>query len=284
MADRKLGRAHLLIEYGVVAALIYEALSERVRNGRHIPGPAAVAVVVTACLGLLDEGIQAMLPSRVFDVRDIFFNAFAGFMVIAARLAIAPQRRPSWRVWFLWLMAASVGWGQGVYWGWYIPTEPKTLQAVPAVITAGYLGLVVGGCLIGALQWLVIRKHVAGALRWVAASIGAAAIVGVVIFGVGLFDEAAGWYAGVSVFGTAAGLLQWLVLRRQVPGAGWWILAGTVGWVVAMPLGDMAGPPGLGAAYGAITGTALVWLLRRKVTETPALKRPPAGKELHSNG
>ena len=39
--------------------------------------PVALTVAVTALLGTLDEGIQAMLPSRVFDVRDIFFNAFA---------------------------------------------------------------------------------------------------------------------------------------------------------------------------------------------------------------
>ena len=256
-------RTHL-IEYGIVAALIHQALLERVRNGRRVPAPAALTVAVTALLGTLDEIIQAMLPSRVFDVRDIFFNALAGFMVIAARLALAPQRRPGWRVWFLWLMAGAVGWGWGVYWGWFDGTEPKTLQSIPSVILAGYLGLAVGGFLIGVLQWLVLRRHVAPAGRWVLASLGAGAVTAVVVFGVGLIDAAAGWLAGVSMFGTVVGGLQWLVLRRQVPRAGWWVLASTAGWVVGMPLGDVVGPPGLGAAYGAITGIALVWLLRQR--------------------
>jgi hypothetical protein len=255
-------RTHL-VEYGVVAALIHQALLERVRNGRRVPVPAALTVAVTAVLGTLDETIQAMLPSRVFDVRDIFFNALAGFMMIAARLAIAPQRRPGWRVWFLWVMAGAFGWGLGVYWGWFDGTEPKTLQSVPTVILAGYLGLVVGGTLIGVLQWLVLRRHVARAGRWVLANLGAAAVVGVVVFGVGVVDADLGWLAGVSLFGTVVGVLQCAVLRRQVPRAGWWVLASTVGWVVGMPLGDMAGPPGLGAVYGAITGTALVLLLRQ---------------------
>ena len=262
-------RTHL-IEYGIVAALIHQALLERVRNGRRVPAPAALTVAATALLGLLDEGIQVMLPSRVFDVRDVFFNALAGFMVIAARLAIAPQQRPGWRVWFLWLMAGAFGWGQGVYWGWFGGGDPKTLESIPTTILGGFLGVAVGGMLVGVLQWLVLRPHLARAGRWVLASLGAAAVVGIVVFGVGVVSADAGWIGGVSVFGTVVGVFQWAVLRRHVPRAGWWVLASTAGWVVGMPLGDMAGPPGLGAAYGAMTGTVLVWLLRQ---EPPGVRR-----------
>lgn len=49
-------RTHL-IEYGIVAVFIYMALSERRRNGRRVPAPALTAVVVTAVLGWIDEGI-----------------------------------------------------------------------------------------------------------------------------------------------------------------------------------------------------------------------------------
>ena len=69
-------------------------------------------------------------------------------------------------------------------------------------------------------------------------------------------------------------MLQWLVLRRQMPRAGWWVLASTVGWVVGMPLGDINGPPGLGAAYGVITGTTLVWLLRQRPPGSDQHQRP----------
>ncbi|MCP4419928.1 MAG: VanZ family protein, partial [Chloroflexi bacterium] len=71
-------RTHL-IEYGVVAALLHQALLERVRNGRYVPYPAALTVAATALFGLIDEIIQAVLPSRFFDWNDVFFNAFAGF-------------------------------------------------------------------------------------------------------------------------------------------------------------------------------------------------------------
>ena len=256
-------RTHL-IEYGIVAALIHQALLERVRNGGRIPMPAALTVAATAILGTLDETIQAMIPSRVFDVRDIFFNALAGFMVIAARLALAPQRRPGWRVWFLWLLAGAVGWGNGVYWGWFGPGDPKILESIPTITLSGYLGLAVGGIVMGVLQWLVLRRQIARDGWWVLASVGATAVVGVIVFGVGAVNTGLGWVGGVSVYGTVVGVLQWAVLRRQVPRAGWWVLASTAGWVVGMPLGDIVGPLGLGAVYGAITGAAMVWLLRRR--------------------
>jgi hypothetical protein len=256
-------RTHL-IEYGIVAALIHQALLERVRNGRRVPAPAALAVALTALLGLLDEAIQAMLPNRVFDLRDVGFNALAGFMVVVARLAMAPPRRPGWRIWFLWLMAGAVGWGVGVEVGSLgVPGGLKSLQSSPNIILAGYLGVAAGGILGGVLQWLVLRRQITRAGRWVLASLGAAAVVGVVIFGVGMVNADVGWVGGAVLFGTVVGALQWLVLRRQVARAGWWVLASTVGWVVGMPLGGIFGWLALGAAYGAITGTALVWLLRQ---------------------
>lgn len=85
-------RTHL-IEYAVVAALIYQALVERRRNGRPVPAPDALTVTVTALLGWLDEGIQWLLPNRVYDIRDVFFNFLAGVMVIFVALFLALVRR-----------------------------------------------------------------------------------------------------------------------------------------------------------------------------------------------
>lgn len=262
-------RTHL-IEYGIVAALIHQALLERVRNGRSVPAPAALTVAVTALLGVLDECIQALLPNRVFDVRDIFFNAFAGFMVIAARLALAPQPRPGWRVWFLWLMAAAYGWGTAVE---VTGLGELTLRSSPPRILASYLGVAVAGILVGVLQWLMLRRKVARAGRWVLASLGAAAVFGIVVFSVGMVNADMAWVAGTGLIGTVAGVLQWLVLKRQVQRAGWWVLASTVGWVMGIPVGEMVGWNGLGAAHGAITGTALVLLLRQE----------PPGSDQHQN-
>ena len=85
-------RSHLF-EYGLVAMLIYHALSERRRNGSRVPAPAVTAVVATVLLGWLDEGIQAFLPNRTYDLVDVGFNAIAGTMAIAASLVMSWARR-----------------------------------------------------------------------------------------------------------------------------------------------------------------------------------------------
>jgi hypothetical protein len=255
-------RTHL-IEYGIVAALIHQALLERAKNGRPVPAPAVLTVVVTALLGVLDETIQAMLPSRVFDVRDIGFNALAGFMIIAARLALAPQRGPGWRIWFLWLIASAWGWGVGMYTPYGTPGGIETLQSAPPVVLAGFLGVATGAILVAVLHWLILRRHVTGATRWLLTPLGATAVVGAVVFGLGAIDADVGWVVGTGSYGLAAGLLQWPVLRRQIPQAGWWVFASTAGWIAGVPYGEYVGWNGLGAVYGIATGTALVLLLRR---------------------
>ena len=55
--------------------------------------PAALAVGATALLGWIDEGIQAILPNRVYDIRDVGFNALAGLMAVAAGLVLAWVRQ-----------------------------------------------------------------------------------------------------------------------------------------------------------------------------------------------
>lgn len=85
-------RSHL-IEYSVVALLVHAALTERVRQGRHVPMPAILAIVITTLIGLLDESIQAIIPSRVFDLFDILFDFLAAVMAVTGSVAIAWARR-----------------------------------------------------------------------------------------------------------------------------------------------------------------------------------------------
>lgn len=85
-------RTHL-IEYGVVAVLIHEALKERAKGSRRVPVPALAAIVTAAAVGAIDEGIQAFLPTRVFDFEDIVFNFLAAVMAVVASVALSWARR-----------------------------------------------------------------------------------------------------------------------------------------------------------------------------------------------
>jgi len=80
-------RTHLM-EYTVVALLIFEALTERSDNGRRVRFLPLIAIGGTVLLGAIDEGIQALIPSRVFDPIDILFNTLAGVMTVLACLVL----------------------------------------------------------------------------------------------------------------------------------------------------------------------------------------------------
>ncbi len=84
-------RVHFL-EYGLVGGLVYSALRARRRNHLDAGEPlglatrfaAPVAIVITGLAGWGDEGIQALLPERVYELRDVALNVSAGVLVISA--------------------------------------------------------------------------------------------------------------------------------------------------------------------------------------------------------
>jgi VanZ family protein len=75
------------IEYGGVAVLAHTAAPrDWSRRKRFL----ACALFVAAA-GWIDEGIQALLPSRVYDLRDVAFNAAAGLMALGAVAIFSPR-------------------------------------------------------------------------------------------------------------------------------------------------------------------------------------------------
>ncbi len=85
-------RTHL-IEFGVLAAFIHAALKERASQGRRVPAVALIAVLAATAIGLLDEGIQAILPNRIFDPQDLPFNFLAAVTAVGVGLAVGWARR-----------------------------------------------------------------------------------------------------------------------------------------------------------------------------------------------
>lgn len=84
-------RLHLL-EYGLVALLAERAMPKRLSGARRLGAAAAF----TAAAGWCDELIQALLPSRYYDLRDVGFNALAGALALGALAAFRLTRpRPA---------------------------------------------------------------------------------------------------------------------------------------------------------------------------------------------
>ena len=130
------------------------------------------------------------------------------------------------------------------------------------------------------LQWVV-----ATTVSWVLIVL----LFGVLSLGAGVrqaVSETVGFSVGFAIGGAIAGavvgLAQWLVLRRQVSQAGWWVLASSLSLAVLFVVSDALGGNDVtsgravvafvvaGVLAGAITGSALVRLLRQPVAKAEA--------------
>ena len=131
--------------------------------------------------------------------------------------------------------------------------------AMVAVIS---LALGQAGSIAGVLQWPFLRRYISRSQWWILmSSVGAfiALVVTSVVVGGSV-------YLYFAFEGAMLGLMQWLVLRRQLTAAGWWIVASTIGWLVG-GLGTMAG----GAIYN---------LLSNDLSEDAALLVAHAGPNI----
>lgn len=76
-----------LVEYGVLCLLAFRALSATHPNRAAVIGAALVATA----FGMGDEIIQWIVPSRIFDFRDMLINATGGlFMAFAIGAGLRP--------------------------------------------------------------------------------------------------------------------------------------------------------------------------------------------------
>jgi hypothetical protein len=79
------------------------------------------------------------------------------------------------------------------------------------------------------------------------------------------------------VAGAGAGAAQWLILRRQMYAAGWWVLVNIAGFLLAGAVINRlvvaaGGNEAIGGILGVtamtmLTGAVLVWLLRQPTPE-----------------
>jgi hypothetical protein len=188
------------------------------------------------------------------------------------------RTRLGWGLWLSWVGANSVGFAIGD-----AATAWVLITFTSSAVLAGLAGAVFLGGVSGGLQGLVLRRQLSGAGWWVAASIGGWAVswmVSVALIQSGV-PEPVGWAALLAVVAVLGGGLQWLVLRRYLLQAGWWVAASVAGWALGLAVVfgvlaiagarvSVAAPVAIalligalaGAVVGAVTGTMLLWLLR----------------------
>lgn len=180
-------------------------------------------------------------------------------------------------------------------------SAPGLLGTLATVAVAVLAGTLIEGTVVGTAQWLVLRRPLPAMSwrAWVSATALGAFIAWTSGMLVGTLMSAGSETGGSApsepseamVYGLAAlmglaggtilGAPQWLVLRRHVRRAAWWIGANALAWVPGMVLAFVAADfvfsagsgvgklllalgtlVAIGAVVGAIHGLALVWLVR----------------------
>jgi hypothetical protein len=188
--------------------------------------------------------------------------------------------RNEFGLWLGWTLATMVGMLLGLL--TFVPLLPIFDLALARVVIPLWAGF-----LVGTFQWLVLRRYLTHSVDWILNG-GVGWAVG---FGLGLIiiqslsDFPWGALAGYIIFGFIIGVLQWPVLRREIPDVVPWILASVLGWALGAYLSQVvldifigggavnpavstiiiAGTTGLVA--GAITGLVLVWIVRHPERE-----------------
>jgi hypothetical protein len=188
-----------------------------------------------------------------------------------------PTPRADWGFGLRWAMATAVGWLVG-----FVICE--AFKAFFRSISSD--GAVIGTC-VGIAQWLVIRPRISGTRWWIGASIVGFAfgkLVGDLVVAQTGIENSLITGLGGAIIGASLGLAQWLVLRRYVAQAGWWVAASAVAWAIAWIIiswgGERAGEAvgevvvtpasaylvGLMGAFvaGLISGVALIRLFRAR--------------------
>ena len=134
----------------------------------------------------------------------------------------------------------------GLWLGWTLATGLGMLLGfLPSILLVNLLDLqwariiipLLAGFLIGLTQWAVLRNYLVESYDWVLAG-GTSWAVG---YALGLFlinslsSTALGALIGFILFGVIIALVQWPLLRREIPSLWMWILANVVGNLLMEP-------------------------------------------------
>ena len=180
----------------------------------------------------------------------------------------------------------------GMWLEWTLATAfGMLLGFLPSIVLVNIMDLALArvivplfaGFLVGLAQWFVLRKYVNGVSDWIWAAGASWAVgyaLGLLIIN-GLTGTGLDGFIGYILFGAIVALVQWPILRREIPNVWMWIVANVIGWTAGFFLSQFAldlffnsptidpvastsvisGVSGLVA--GAITGIALILIVRQ---------------------
>jgi hypothetical protein len=194
-------------------------------------------------------------------------------------IATKTNKHPfDWKFGILWTLATTMGLVLGIAISLLVISGISKLTNIDEDTIAIFIILPSIGFSIGFLQWLNLRKRVSWASMWI--WVTAAGWVISIPLALSLYTwlQSISASAFVDVWGKTIqatmiailiGTIQWLLLRRHISRAGWWILANLIGWkaasltAVAGAMVSVLDSIPMGISVGVITGLVLAWLLQQ---------------------
>lgn len=160
-----------------------------------------------------------------------------------------------------WLLATFLGVILGpIITDFASPSGPIRLNLVWVY---GIFDALILGTSIGFMQWFIVKKYYAHAWLWILSTTGAW-LIGTIVLLIPNILFITGGVSDVWIeptirnliqwffFGTSAGLLQCLIMAKQINYAWLWIITSSIAWtfggVMGVIIGQHIGPPGVGAA------------------------------------
>jgi hypothetical protein len=223
------------------------------RQFREEFGEEMTVVFVVALQDVRQRGIRSVAAVWLREVRDLPLSlAREHWRAFEDResLMTAGYKKPGWSFYPRWVLATALSIPVAV--GITLVTVAVLIRLVGETVQIGdqagptedvllnYIFFPALGLSAGCLQWLLLRRTLpringwilATCLGWVLAAIAAFQI----LFFSFHYTYDPVWFTALMfvVAGLSIGFLQWLVLRRRLSHAGWWIPANITGWSLAM--------------------------------------------------
>jgi hypothetical protein len=192
-----------------------------------------------------------------------------------------------WKFGFFWTLVTILGLVLGIVISLLVISAISKIANTDEDTIGIFIILPSIGFSVGFLQWLKLRRRVSWASMWIWVT-AAGWMISIPLalslyswlqsISASTFVDVWGKTIQATMIAILIGVIQWLLLRRHISRAGWWIFANLIGWNAASLLAGAGAMVGvldsipMGISVGAVTGLALAWLLQQPLVDPNTTK------------
>jgi hypothetical protein len=246
-------------------------------------GDEMIAVFAQALMDAAERGRWAVMVVYLREVREMPINMVREYRdsIIKKEFTVNEIQKPEWSFYPTWILLTTFCIPFAFFFDLFILKVITSIVGdyiyVDGVrhITEDYLcmyaAIPIVGLLTGYLQYRLLHRYLPRMGWWVLATTGGWLLGALLIMISGWLNfwttESFDLGLAFIVIGLTIGVGQWLLLRRCLPRAGWWVVANVLGWgLLGLIIGDSFGNFGLmlmGFLPACVTAVMLALLMNQ---------------------